>query len=71
MYYWFKVGNSYTASYWGQQALIGVKTLLGRPSGSALIRLTTVITDNDEKKAARAIEDFTKEIIPLLPKYLL
>src|SRR3990172_441003 len=39
-YYWFKVGDSFTPNYWKQQTLIAVKTLLGKPSSSALIRVS-------------------------------
>lgn len=70
MYYCFKIGNSYTPSYWKQQALIGLKTLLHKPSSSAMIRLTTVLDDDDEENAAKIIDAFTKEILPLIPQYL-
>lgn len=70
MYYVFKIGNSFTPSYWRQQILIGLKTLLGQPSSSAMIRLTTVIEKNDADKAADLMNDFAADIFPLLPRYL-
>jgi len=70
MYYWFKVGDSFTSSYWKQQGLIALKTLLGQPASSALIRLTSNVVDENEKEAAKQIETFASQIMPLLPKYL-
>ena len=70
MYYMFKIGNSYTPSYWKQQLLIGFKTLLGRPSSSALIRLSTTIEGEDEKKATQLINSFAADVFPVIPKYL-
>jgi EpsI family protein len=71
MYYWFKIGNSYTPSYGRQQLLIGIKTLMGKPSSSALIRMTTVLKDdNDEKNATQLINSFAQDILPIIPQYL-
>lgn len=70
MYYWFKIGNSFTPSYWKQQILIAVKTFLGRPASSALLRLSVVIDDDDEKRATKLINSFTRAILPVIPKYL-
>lgn len=70
MHYWFKIGDSYTPSYWQQQFLIGLKTLLKKTSSSAMIRITTVIEDDDEKKATKLINSFAADILPIIPKYL-
>ena len=70
MYYWFKIGTSHTPSYWKQQFLIGLKTLLRRPASSAMIRVTSVIADNDEAATARIMDDFVRTIMPVVPKYL-
>lgn len=70
MYYWFKIGNSYTPSYLKQQLLIGAKTLLGKPSSSALIRLTTTIENEDEKAATQLLNSFAKDVLPMIPQYL-
>lgn len=72
LYYWFKVGDTYTPSYWKQQILFSLKGLLGRPSSTALIRVSGVLERNDEvgDLASRNIEDFSRAIVPLLPKYL-
>lgn len=69
--YWFKVGNTFTANYWKQQGLIAIKTFLGKPSSSALIRLSTIVPNGDFEKADNRINKFSKlllpEILPNLP----
>ena len=70
MYYWFKVGDTFTSNYWKQQSLIAIKTLFGKPSSSALIRLSSTIKGDDIEEAAGDIEDFAKVITPLLFTYL-
>ena len=68
--YWFKVGDSFTASYWKQQVLIALKTLARRPSSSALIRVSVTVADNNEAKAIAESKDFARRIIPEIFKYL-
>jgi len=68
--YWFKVGDSYTSSYWKQQALIAYKSLLGQPSSSALIRISTTINSGNDEAAIKLIKKFGRLIVPHLPKYL-
>ena len=68
--YTFKVGSNFTASYWHQQLLIAIKTLLGRPSGSALVRVSAVIVDGDAAAVEESLKGFTKTITPFLYKYL-
>ena len=68
--YWFKVGDSFTSNYWMQQGLIAVKSLLGRPASSALIRISaTVINENDER-ATDLIKMFGQLVVPHLHQYL-
>jgi len=69
-YYWFKVGDSFTTSYWKQQALIALKTILGQSSSSALIRISTIIHGDRIKEAENTVKLFSREIAPLLKKYL-
>jgi EpsI family protein len=69
-FYWFKAGETYTASYWKQQILIAIKTLFGVPSNSAMIRVSTVIVDEDRASAEQLVKDFNTFIIPNLQKYL-
>ncbi|HOW36370.1 MAG TPA: EpsI family protein [Candidatus Omnitrophota bacterium] len=69
-YYWFKVGGSFTASYWKQQALIAFKTLFNQPASSALIRISTDVKGNDKELAAKTLKEFSATILPYLYKYL-
>lgn len=70
MYYLFKIGSSYTPSYWKQQFLIALKTLTGQPSSSAMIRLTTVIENDDADRSDTLMKAFMTEILPLIPQFL-
>lgn len=69
-FYWFKVGNRFTSNYWEQQLLIALNALTGVSKGSALIRISTDITSEDQDKAIRDVKAFTNLIIPSLYKYL-
>ena len=68
-FYWFKVGNTFTPSYWKQQMLIAKKTLLGEPAGSALIRVS-VDVNNNEKRATEEAKQFAALVIPEIMKVL-
>lgn len=70
LFYWFKVGNSFTPNYWAQQGLIALKTFLRQPASSALIRISVTVHDNDLAKAAQQIKAFGQLIIPHLYTYL-
>lgn len=70
MYYWFKVGDSYTTSYWKQQMLIAVKSFLGEDVSSAMIRISSIVHDGDVVGAEKDIRDFSYKIIPQLRSYL-
>lgn len=69
-FYWFKVGNTFTSNYWKQQFLIVLKTLLGQPSSSALIRISATIEGHDQPKTESIIKDFSAKVVPLLRTYL-
>jgi len=68
--YWFKVGNSFTPNYWKQQAMIAYKSLLGQPSSSALIRISSTVNDGKDFEATELIKKFGRQIIPKLHQYL-
>lgn len=70
LYYWFKVGDSFTANYWKQQGLIVLKSLFGRPASSALIRISANIENGQELKAIEQIKEFGQLIVPHLYEYL-
>jgi len=69
-FYWFKVGNGFTPNYWKQQGLIAIKSLLGQPSSSALIRIASDVKDEDDAATTKLIKDFTQAIVPDVLKYL-
>jgi len=68
--YWFKVGDSFTSSYWKQQGMIAFKSLLGQPASSALIRISSTVNNNNNDDATRRIKKFGQLIIPHLKLYL-
>lgn len=71
LFYWFKVGDTFTANYWKQQGLIALKSLLGKPSSSALIRISTSsLKEVDDEAAAKDLKDFGRIIFPGLKKHL-
>ncbi len=69
-FYWFKVGDRFTPSYWGQQLLIAMKTLSGQKSSSAMIRVSAAIHEGDVKKAESDSVEFIKMISPKLFTFL-
>ncbi len=69
-FYWFKVGDSFTPNYWKQQILIAFKSLLGKPSSSALIRVSASISNQDQKATEKELQEFSAVILPYLSKYL-
>jgi EpsI family protein len=70
LFYWFKVGNTFTPNYWKQQWLIACKSLLGKPSSSALIRISTHMLTDDDQQETQLLKDFGRSILPYLLKHL-
>ena len=69
-FYWFKVGDSFTPNYWKQQGLIAIKSFLGQPSSSALIRISADIKGNDADTAIAHLKEFGQLIEPYLSQHL-
>jgi EpsI family protein len=69
-FYWFKVGDKFTPSYWGQQFLIAIKTLSGKKSSSAMIRVSAAVLQEDVKKAESDTVEFIQMISPKLFTFL-
>jgi EpsI family protein len=69
-YYWFKVGNTFLASYWKQQLLIALKTLINQPASSAMIRVSSTLNKETPAQTEDVMTEFTQLILPLIPKYL-
>ena len=68
--YWFKIGDRFTPSYWKQQAMIAFNSFSGKSASSALIRLSAIAKSGNQEETVSNIKEFSKLIIPLLPKYL-
>jgi EpsI family protein len=69
-YYWFKVGDVYTRSYWKDQVLAALNNISGRKSGNALIRISTDIVKGRQNQAENVLNEFACLIIPQLFKNL-
>lgn len=69
-FYWFKVGDTFTSNYWKQQMMIVLNSLLGKPSSSALIRISAIMEGEDTAKSAQQLKDFGQLMIPHLYTYL-
>ncbi|PIQ89467.1 MAG: EpsI family protein [Candidatus Omnitrophica bacterium CG11_big_fil_rev_8_21_14_0_20_42_13] len=67
MLYWFKGGNTFTANYLKQQFKIMLRQLQGKPSGGAMIRISTPITNGEEEALIR-LTSFANKITPLIIK---
>ncbi len=68
--YWFKAGKLYTDNYLKQQIKIVIDRMLAKRTAGALIRVSTVIKNDDEEEAMRSIREFSEAIVPLLAKYV-
>ncbi|MBN1870055.1 MAG: EpsI family protein [Candidatus Omnitrophica bacterium] len=68
--YWFKVGDSFTSNYWVQQGQIALRSFLGRPASSALIRISSTVKNGKETEATEVIKKFGRLIVSHLLKYL-
>jgi len=69
-YYWYKVGDVYTHSYWKEQALSALNNLSGKKTGNALIRISTDIVNGHQTQAINLLNEFACLIIPQLFKHL-
>lgn len=68
--YWFKAGSLYTDQYLKQQLKIVVDKMLRKGTSGALIRVSADIKDNNQEGALRLLEGFTRQIEPLLERYI-
>lgn len=69
-YYWFKIGDINTPSYWKHRFFVALDNLRGRRTGSAVICISSDIIEGNQQKAMEAIKDFAAVIIPQLSQYL-
>lgn len=69
-FYWFKIGERFTANYWDQQILTAFNAVRGAKAGSALIRVSADVINGDQEKAVKDIKAFTNVMTPALFQYL-
>jgi EpsI family protein len=69
-FYWFKVGEKFTANYWEQQILIAFNALTGGRAGSSLIRISADVVNDNQDKAIHDVKSFANLITPALFQYL-
>lgn len=68
--YWFKAGGAYTYSYLWQQSKVVLDRLIGKRTAGAMIRLSANVGADGPKAARERIRSFTREIEPLVAKYV-
>ena len=69
--YWFKTADLNTYSYMRQQLKIAVKRILRKRTSGALIRVSAHMSDNQQEDAAlNLVKSFSRQIEPLLEKYV-
>ena len=69
-YYWFKVGEVFTSNYWKQQLIIARNALMGKNKGSALIRLSVDIKEDNQSQAVSTVKEFANLAVPIIHKFL-
>ncbi len=68
--YWFVVGDKMTGSVYQQQKYLLERGLKGVGVTGAMVRVAVEIEKQDYEKALNLAKGFIKEILPLIPKYL-
>jgi len=70
IYYWFKAGELFTSSAFRHQLNLALGQILFRNTSGALIRISTVIKNEDRAGAKQRLDQFTQTVMPLIQKYL-
>ena len=68
--YWFRSANFNTYSYLRQQLKMVIARMRGRRTSGAMVRVSTVVKDNNSAAAFRLIKRFCAQIEPLLSQYV-
>ncbi|HLP40166.1 MAG TPA: EpsI family protein [Fibrobacteria bacterium] len=68
VFYWYKIGPTYTSEYFRSSLLMFMGGLLGREAkGASLVRILTPLAPGEQEEAARArLDAFTGPLIPAL-----
>lgn len=67
--YWFGAADKTTPSYYKQQIYFVLNQLSSRGGGGTLVRVSTTLDDGKDS-ASRRSEDFIREAVKILPRYL-
>ncbi|MDD5644860.1 MAG: EpsI family protein [bacterium] len=68
--YWYMAGDRMTSSYYEQQFFFIFDQIRERKSKGALLRVATIIRQDNEEEAYRILTDFMKNAVPLLGEYI-
>ncbi len=68
--YWYMAGDRMMSSYYRQQFFFILDQIKERKSKGALIRVATIIRQDDEEEAYKILNNFIKDAFPLLEKYI-
>ena len=71
VYHWYKAGDDFTESYWGQQIQVAMKSLFRQNASIAMIRLSTPFLEKTNlEQADKNLQEFAQMITPLIPQYV-
>lgn len=68
--YWYKSNKKYTGNYYKQQINIVKNQIITGNSTSGLLRLSTMIDNNNEYDAMMRLQEFSINMLPSITKYL-
>ena len=68
--YWFKAGDFFTDHYLKQQLRIVIGRMFGKLTSGALIRVSVNLKDNGSEAALGLLRQFSKDIEPLLFRFV-
>jgi len=69
--YTFKTGNFYTENYYLHQFHMMLNQLARRTTGAALVRITTLLRENEEPdEAVKRMREFSEEAVPHIVRCL-
>lgn len=69
-WYWFTAGGRVTSNYYRQQCYILLDELRRNRGGGALVRVSTLVIDDDLEGADKRGRDFISGVAPILLDYL-
>ncbi len=70
VYYWYYGRGKWLANEWHMKWALFRDAMLGRHTNNALVRLGTRVKPGDPAAAERVLQRATRDLAPLLPRYL-